>query len=124
MRKTLSFEDILKLELKLEPANAWTGEGATLPNGTQLRMRYNDRWHYGKIEAGKWAVEGKVYASPSNAAGAVSITKNETHTSLNGWKYWEFMRPGETRWRRLSTERDHAKAKNVVRPATLDDLAE
>jgi len=104
---------------------AWTGDGVALPNGTQVRMHYNDRWHFGEIQASQWVVEGKVYTSPSSAAVGCAVTKDGTHPSLNGWLYWEFIRPGEYRagWQHLSTARDHAEfGKNGIRPATLDEL--
>ena len=74
-------------------------------------MHDNDRWHFGEIRASQWVVEGRAYTSPSSAAVACAVTKDGTHPSLNGWLYWEFIRPGEYRtgWQPLSTARDHTE---------------
>jgi hypothetical protein len=76
----------------------WFGDGATLPHGTEVRMKYNGRLHTGQIDNGDWLVEGNRYNSPSAAAGGVGRTKKGGKTSLDGWLYWEAKRPGDREW--------------------------
>ncbi len=84
----------------------WTGKGVTLPLGTQLRMEYRGKLHYGEIEEdGSWLVEGQRFKSPSAAAGGVARTKAGTKPSLDGWKYWYVKRPDDQNWVPLSTLR-------------------
>jgi hypothetical protein len=85
-----------------------------LEHGTALRMSYNGRQHTGQIVDGEWLVEERRYKSPSAAACGVARTKEGRRTSLDGWRYWEFRRPGKTNWQRLELE-------GVV-PTALEDL--
>jgi hypothetical protein len=89
-------------------------EYVILEHSTALRMSYNGRQHTGQIDDGEWLVEGRRYRSPSAAAGGVGRTKEGKRTSLDGWRYWEFRRPGETEWRRLELE--------GVKPLATEDL--
>jgi len=83
----------------------WAGKGVTLPHGTELSMEYNGRVYTGRIENGRWLVEGKEFKSPSAAAGGVALTKDGRHTSLDGWIYWQVKRPGDAGWTAISTLR-------------------
>lgn len=76
----------------------WSGKGVSLPHGTELRMEYNGRVHAGRVEDGRWVVEGKSFNSPSAAAGGVAATKDGRHPSLDGWIYWQVRLPGEYDW--------------------------
>lgn len=73
-------------------------KGVSLPHGTELRMEYNGRVHTGRIEDGRWMVEGRSFNSPSAAAGGGATTKNGKHPSLDGWIYWQARLPGEHDW--------------------------
>ena len=84
---------------------AWSWKGVSLPSGTELRMEYNGRQYMGLVKDGKWHVEGTDYTSPSAAAGAVARTKSGQKTSLDGWIYWNFRRPGEARFTPISSLR-------------------
>ena len=77
---------------------AWSGKGVTLTHGTQLRMSYNGRRHFGDIDDGEWLVEGNRYRSPSGAAVGVARTRAGRLVSLDGWEYWEAKPPGEDKW--------------------------
>ncbi|MGH6678808.1 MAG: hypothetical protein ACREDL_07710 [Bradyrhizobium sp.] len=79
-----------------ESGGAWTAKGATLPEGTRLRMSYNGKSFNGVIESGTWLVNGARYVSPSAAASALA------GVSLNGWIYWEAQLPGTDRWQSIS----------------------
>ena len=76
----------------------WASKGVTLPHGTELRMEYNGHVYTGRIDNGRWLIEGKEFKSPSAAASGVALTKNGRHTSLDGWIYWQVKRPGDTNW--------------------------
>ncbi|NJM29609.1 MAG: hypothetical protein HC855_05465 [Rhizobiales bacterium] len=84
---------------------SWAGKGVMLPHGTELRMEYNGRVYSGRIENGRWFVEGKAFKSPSAAAGGVALTKSGLHPSLDGWTYWYVKQPGETDWAPIATLR-------------------
>ncbi len=86
----------------------WSGKGVTLQHGTELRMKYNGKQHFGQIDDGEWAVEGKRFRSPSAAAGGVALTKSGRKTSLDGWIYWEAKRPGDHGWTPISILRRDA----------------
>jgi hypothetical protein len=79
----------------------WFDEGVRLPHGTEVRMTYNKRLHSGRIEDGKWIVEGSNFSSPSAAAGSVARTKKGEKTNLDGWKYWEVKFPNSSSWKPL-----------------------
>lgn len=103
---------LLKLGVANKPAQrstdsdalrgSWTGKGVTLPVGTELRMEYRSRDHRGVIQDSAWLVEGQRFNSPSAAAGGVATTKSGNRPSLDGWKYWQVKRPGDTEWTALS----------------------
>lgn len=82
---------------------AWSWKGVVLPHGTELRMDYRGQMVRGRVEQGKWMIEGKTYTSPSDAAGSSVVTKDGDHPSLNGWIYWEVKRPNDSTWRRLQS---------------------
>jgi hypothetical protein len=86
----------------------WSWKGVQLPHGTDLRMEYAGQIVHGRVEQGRWVVEGKHYKSPSDAAGSSVKTKDGSTTNLNGWMYWEIKRPGESNWRRLQSMKPRA----------------
>ncbi len=79
-----------------QAVGAWTAKGATLPDGTRLRMSYNGKTYTGAIESGTWLVNGARYVSPSKAASTLA------GVSLNGWIYWEAQLPGTEKWQSIS----------------------
>ncbi|MFN4221851.1 MULTISPECIES: DUF2924 domain-containing protein [Novosphingobium] len=75
--------------------------GLVLPNGTKLRARYKGVQHFAEIRDGRWfADDGAEFSSPSAAASAI------TRTTVNGWRFWEGMLPGDNGWRRLEVIRN------------------
>ena len=78
---------------------AWSGKGATLAAGTQLRMIYNGESHEAVIEDGRWLINGQKYSSPSGAASAVARTREGNSVNLDGWEYWYYCIPGTDEWR-------------------------
>jgi hypothetical protein len=70
--------------------------GLWLPNGTDLRARYKQKEYLARIVDNAWLDErGKRQSSPSGAASAI------TGNNVNGLRFWEARRPGDTSWRRL-----------------------
>ena len=67
-----------------------------LPNGTLLRAAYKGSLYGARIDHGRWIDEnGDEHTSPSAAATAI------TGTNVNGLRFWEAKRPGDTQWQRL-----------------------
>lgn len=76
----------------------FTCRGLTLPEGTKLRATYKQRLYVAEIRNGRWVDEaGKAHASPS--AAATHVTGN----TVNGWRFWEAKRPGDTDWRKIAS---------------------
>ena len=106
LRRLLGINEASPASTKPAPSGrSWAGKGVTLPHGTELRMEYNGRLYNGRIDHGRWLVEGKEFKSPSAAASGVAITKAGRHTSLDGWIYWYVKRPGDFDWVALSSLR-------------------
>jgi Protein of unknown function (DUF2924) len=77
----------------------WIYKGIRFPTGTELRAKHKGELHKARIERGGIAVGGKRFATPSDAARAV------TGTNVNGWRFWQCRLPGETGWRGLDALR-------------------
>lgn len=101
----MTFNDVLRKMLKLEPAkqparaaatsaagSPWVSKGVSFPNGTEFRTTYKGLVYNGIVDNGALVVDGKRYNSPS--AAAVDITG----TSVNGWRFWECRMPGRQGW--------------------------
>lgn len=105
LRRLLRLGNATATEAAKGRGRSWSGKGVTLPDGTELRMEYNGRRYAGTISDGEWLVEGKRFKSPSAAAGGVAVTKDGTHTRLDGWNYWSVKRPGDGDWIAIRTLR-------------------
>jgi hypothetical protein len=78
------------------PPDSFVSRGLHLPDGTKLRARYKGSLYHAAIVEGRWLDEnGKDHSSPSSAATDI------TGTNVNGLRFWEAMRPGDSEWRRL-----------------------
>jgi len=77
----------------------WFYKGIRFPIGTSLRAKYKGQVRAARIDRGGIVVGGKRFATPSDAARAV------TGTNVNGWRFWQCRLPGETGWRRLDALR-------------------
>ncbi|HKR20386.1 MAG TPA: DUF2924 domain-containing protein [Stellaceae bacterium] len=77
----------------------WFYKGIQFPPGTSLRAKYKGQVHTARIERGGIVVGGKHFATPSDAARAV------TGTNVNGWRFWQCRLPGDAGWRRLDALR-------------------
>ena len=77
----------------------WTSKGVSFPHGTEFRSTYKGQLHTGTVNNGALTINGKRYSSPS--AAAVAITGNP----VNGWRFWECLQPGTTKWRSIAALR-------------------
>ena len=77
----------------------WVCKGVSFPHGTEFRATYKGQLYTGKVENGALVVEGERFTSPS--AAAVSITGNP----VNGWRFWECLLPGTSRWKVIANLR-------------------
>lgn len=80
-------------------SGSWSYKGVRFPEGTEFRATYQGTLHYGRVRKGRFEVNGRVAASPSD--GARLITEN----SVNGWTFWECRFPGQVQWRMLKSLR-------------------
>ncbi len=74
----------------------WVVKGVSFPSGTEFRATYKGQQYKGTVKNGALVMNGKRYLSPS--AATVAITGNP----VNGWRFWECLRPGTSRWRMIS----------------------
>lgn len=72
---------------------AWVSKGVVFPHGTQFRATYKGQQFTAIVKNGALTMNGKRFTSPS--AAAVSITRNP----VNGWRFWECLAPGSTKWK-------------------------
>lgn len=72
---------------------AWISKGVSFPHGTEFRATYKGQQFSAIVKNGALVMNGKRFASPS--AAAVSITGNP----VNGWRFWECLFPGSTKWK-------------------------
>jgi hypothetical protein len=81
--------------------NQFYSRGLALPEGTHLRARYKGTEYWAQIENGNWiSADGSQHDSPSAAA------RHITATMVNGLRFWDGKRPGDTGWRRLEVIRN------------------
>ena len=77
----------------------WVCKGVSFPHGTEFRATYKGQLYTGKVENGALVVNSERFTSPS--AAAVSITGNP----VNGWRFWECLLPGTSRWKVIANLR-------------------
>jgi hypothetical protein len=100
-----SYNDVLRELLGLPPApngpsprqpataKPWVAKGVSFPEGTEFRARYKGQEYQAVAQGGAMVYDGRRYKAPS--AAAIAITGN----SVNGWRFWECRRPGDSQWR-------------------------
>lgn len=71
----------------------WVSKGVIFPHGTEFRATHKGQQHTGTVQNGALVLNGKRFSSPS--AAAVAITGNP----VNGWRFWECLIPGTTKWK-------------------------
>lgn len=75
---------------------AWVSKGVSFAHGTEFRATYKGKQYTGTVKNGALVVNGKRYSSPS--AAAVAITRNP----VSGWRFWECLPPGATKWKLIA----------------------
>jgi hypothetical protein len=88
----------------LTSGKSFIAEGVEFPHGTEFRMRHKGQWFTAKVSDGTLLQNGKGFSSVSKPACEV------THTSVNGWKYWECRFPGHSDWQSIDTLRHRARS--------------
>ncbi|MBS0422358.1 MAG: DUF2924 domain-containing protein [Proteobacteria bacterium] len=103
----VSENDVLRQLLRLPPQSAaavksnsprpedWVTKGVRLPAGTELRATYKGQIHLARVDSGALIYNDERFNSPS--AAAMRITRNP----VNGWTFWEYRLPGQSRWNAL-----------------------
>ncbi len=86
----------------------WVCKGISFPHGTEFRSTYKGQLYTGKVENGALVVNGERFTSPS--AAAVAITEN----AVNGWRFWECLLPGTSKWKIIA---DLRRKKHITIPA-------
>jgi Restriction Enzyme Adenine Methylase Associated/Protein of unknown function (DUF2924) len=77
----------------------WLYKGIRFSAGTELRAKYKGQVHRARVDRDGIVIDGRRFATPSDAARAV------TGTNVNGWRFWQCRLPGDTGWRRLDSLR-------------------
>lgn len=77
----------------------WMSKGVAFPHGTEFRATYKGQQYNGTVKNGALELNGRRYSSPS--AAAISITDNP----VNGWRFWECLQPGTTKWKLIANLR-------------------
>jgi hypothetical protein len=107
--------DILRRVLGIPPRSAsktsegaeefvvWSRKGVDLPKGTRWRMSSATGEQNGNVVEGGFQYRGEVIPSPSRLAIQIYRTKSGKKTNLNGWRYIEVKRPGDTDWMMLNS---------------------
>ena len=78
------------------------GRSVFLPDRTRIRAAYAGKAINGEIIGGMWVVAGQAYNSPSAALNANVRTRDGNRVNLNGWRHWEVLVPGLSKWVRLN----------------------
>ena len=95
---------IFGLEATQEKASPPPGQGihvggVHLKEGLKLRSRFKGRMLEAEVRNGKIHYDGREYTSPSGAAVAA------TGTSVNGWRFWQYLDGTSGGWRPLTVLR-------------------
>lgn len=86
-----------------EESVVWRRKGVGLPKGTHWRMSSANGELNGAVVEGGFQYRGEVISSPSRLATTLYRTKAGKKTNLNGWRYIEVKRPGDSDWMMLSS---------------------
>jgi hypothetical protein len=74
------------------PARVWETKGVQFSVASEFRATYKGVEYRATITEAGIEYDGAIYKSVSGAAHAV------TGTQVNGWRFWECRRPGQTKW--------------------------
>ena len=121
IRRLLKLPDVPQLSIDEEVAKsgrAWQRNGVEIPHGSPARMSYmrGTQVFEGNFFDGRLVIDGRAFASLSEAASCLARTGLGTRTQLDGWKYWETKLPGDDKWVSLRELRRRArKAAGFIR---------
>lgn len=71
----------------------WVVRGVRFPSETAFRARHKGQVHTARVVNGALVLNGKRFISPSEAATSI------TGSAVDGWLFWECMRPGDSSWK-------------------------
>jgi negative regulator of replication initiation len=86
-----------------EETIVWRRKGVGLPRGTCWRMSSANGELNGSVVEGGFQYRDEVISSPSRLATTLYRTKAGKKTNVNGWRYIEVKRPGDSDWMMLSS---------------------
>jgi len=101
-----SHNDILRRALGItaqEEIVVWRRKGVSLTKGTRWRMSSTNGEQSGDVVKGGFQYKDSIVSSPSRLATDIYLTKEGGKTNINGWRYIEVKRPGDTDWRMLNS---------------------
>jgi hypothetical protein len=99
LRKLLGLPTASAAQLPTSDEPAWVCKGVAFPAGTKLRASFKGREYFGEVKNGAFLLDGVEHTSPSSAAYSV------TQSAVNGWTFWQCLRPGDTTWMGLNVVR-------------------
>ena len=103
-------------------ADSWTMKGVTLPEGTELQVKYAEVEARGRVVGGKLNFDGEGFRRPSPAAMTVIEHVRGDRVNVNGWMYVHAKPPGEESWTSLDQLRDRAASKGSLARVSLADF--
>jgi len=92
-----------KTERNAASAAVWVSKGVQFPEGTNFRCTYKGTPHMAKVVGGRLLVDGKSPATSLSAAARL-ITNN----AVDGWAFWEVLRPDERDWKKAQVLRSYS----------------
>lgn len=107
--EAMTYNDVIRRLLELPAARndsnpssglAWVQKGVVFPDGTEFRATYKGKTYTARVVGNQMVMNGQTMNSFSEAAAKI------TNTSVNGWRFWEFRRPGTTGWRTAENLKD------------------
>ena len=103
--------------------DSWTKKGVTLPEGTELQVKYAEVEARGRVIGGKLNFDGEGFSTPSRAVMTVIGHVRGDTVNVNGWNHVHAKPPGEESWTSLAQLRDRAESKELrARVMTLADF--
>ncbi len=101
----VAIDDVIEefLERTAEDHEARPGSGSggfiwdqlELPEGTELRTRYQDQWHTATLRKGKFYFKNRPYKSPAKVCNAMRGNK-----TTNAWMMLQIKRPQDIEFRK------------------------
>lgn len=74
-------------------------KGVSFPHGTKFRTTYKGQQYDANVENGSLILNGFQYSSLSAAAFSI------TGSGVNGWRFWECLKPESNKWKLASNFR-------------------